>query len=231
MTRILVTRPEPGAKRTLDALAKLGLKADLISFSEIRPLIPKIPVDDFDALIVTSQNAIVHGDHFRRLFLNKPVFVVGERTAEQLQILGHQNVTWAENAQLLLEQLIKFAPKHSLYLCGKTRKPDLEAGLAKASLSFHSVEVYEAVPLADAATKLQSFVTNPSAAVVLFHAPSAVDEFVFALKNRPMPKEFQFLCMSAAIAAQLPVTWPNRKTIANQANETSMLHQLHKLLY
>lgn len=231
MTRVLVTRPEPGATRTLDTLLQLGFDAVSISFSEILPLNAKMPGGDFDALIITSQNAIVHADDLRHRFLAKQVYAVGERTAEQLQLLGHQNVVWSENAQMLVGKLIKAAPKRSLYLCGKTRKPDLEAGLAGVNLPFVSLEVYETVHLAGAAAKLEPLVTDPLATVVMFHAQSAVDGFAMAMKHRPLPKEFQFLCMSAAIAAQLPVTWPHLITIAEQPNEASMLHLLHKLLY
>jgi uroporphyrinogen-III synthase len=90
----LVTRPEPGATRTLNVLIERGIDAVSIPLTEILPLNFSVPNAEFDALIITSQNAIVHGAKLLAIHRSKPVFVVGQRTVETLRGDGHRNLAW-----------------------------------------------------------------------------------------------------------------------------------------
>ena len=228
MVRVLITRPEPGATRTLKALDVRGINATCLPLTEILPLEFETPTGNFDAIIITSQNAISHGAALLRQFMALPVFVVGRRTADSLE--GHTIAAWAETADALLPQINTTAPKRLLYICGQTRRPELEWGLKAAGNYVEAVEVYEAKPIESAPEALRRFFQIAQSTIVLLHAPSAVHALVSAINPRDIPETTQFLCLSAAIAAQLPPEWSNHIAIAERPDEASMLNQLDKLL-
>jgi uroporphyrinogen-III synthase len=228
VTRVLITRPEPGATRTLNALLAKGMDAKAIPLTEIRSLAFDKPSADFDALIITSQNAIVYGASVLSNFFGTPVFVVGKRTAGTLQ--GHTIAAWAETAEELLAKIKSQTPKRVLYICGQTRRPELETGLKSTGISVKAVEVYSANPVGSARVKLENFFQGSKSAIVLFHAPSAAQAFLNAADTQNMPETTRFLCLSTAIAAELPAEWQNQIAIAEHPDEAAMLDQLDKML-
>ncbi len=228
MARVLVTRPEPGATHTLNAILNRGIEATAIPLTEIQPLAFDVPVSDFDAFIITSQNAVRYGAELLALYVAKPVFVVGKRSAETFK--GHKIAAWAETALDLLPAIISQTPKNLLYICGKTRRPDLEIGLKAAGIHVKAVEVYRAKPAENTTQKLEAFFASTQNAIVLLHAPSAAELFVSALKGQKIPETARFLCMSAAIAVQLPSLWQNRVSFADKPDEAAMINQLDKML-
>ncbi|MGL4406738.1 MAG: uroporphyrinogen-III synthase, partial [Notoacmeibacter sp.] len=119
-TCVLVTRPEPGATRTVSALLERGIHAMAVCLTQILPLPTEVPGIGFDALIVTSQNGVRHGAALLKKYQSLPVFVVGKRTSDILKENGHHEVHWAENAQSLLALIFGAAPEHLLYICGQT---------------------------------------------------------------------------------------------------------------
>jgi uroporphyrinogen-III synthase len=228
VTRVLITRPEPGATRTLNALLAKGMEAKAIPLTEIRPLAFDKPSADFDALIITSQNAIVHGASVLSNFFGTPVFVVGKRTASTLQ--GHHIAACAETAEELLTKIQGQMPKRVLYICGQSRRPELEAGLKSKKISVKAVEVYSANPIGSAGIKLENFFQGSKSGIVLFHAPSAAQAFLNAIDARNVPETTRYLCLSTAIAAELPAEWQIKIAIAEHPDEAAMLDQLDKML-
>jgi uroporphyrinogen-III synthase len=236
--RVLVTRPEPGATRTVEALTARGIAAEAIALTEIQPVEFTMPGFDSDALIITSQNAILHGAALLESAAAKPVFAVGHRTAEMLAGQGFAGIKWAKTAGELLPVLTDSPHKRLLYICGQNRRPQLEAGLALAHRQCMAVEVYKSVESRDNAINLARFFANSEKSVVLLHAPSAATAFVSALSGLTragtlldmIPKTTQFLCMSAIIADALPLHWQHKVTIANCPDNTEMFNQLEKML-
>jgi uroporphyrinogen-III synthase len=230
MPRVLITRPEPGATRTVRRLAARGIDAVAIPVTGILPLAHQIPDANFDALIITSHNAMVHGAELLTLHQSKPAFVVGERTAELLRNQGFRHVIAAQTAQDLLPLIIARPPNRALYLCGQIRKPELEAGLAAAGITTTAVEVYMAKPENNAPAMLVSFFQHAPDSIVLCYAPSAAAAFVAAVQHQDLPPDTRFLCMSATIAAQLPAQWQKNTSIAMNPDDAAMSDQLHKML-
>ena len=227
MVRVLVTRPEPGASRTVKALNSKGIHARAICLTEILPLQFKLPAGNFDALIITSQNAIIHGAALLEDHKSAPVFAVGKRTAESLP--DNRIIDWAETAEGLLPKIINRAPKRLLYICGQTRRPELEAGLKNTGIKVDVVEVYSAKPAGNASEKLEKFFQSLESTIVLFHAPSAANIFVSAINRKSLAETTRFLCLSAAIAADLPAEWQNQITVAKHPDEATLLHELDGL--
>ncbi len=230
MTRVLVTRPEPGATRTLMALIERRVDAVSLPLTKIQPLNFVTPKPDFETLIITSQNAIGCAGTLLRGLAHVPVFAVGSRTAKTLQRLGHTTVKWAETAQDLLPLIIAHKPRSALYVCGQTRRPELEIGLSKARIPCRALEVYRAAPTENVSKALKAFFNDNPNPIILLHAPSAAEAFVLAMKDQNLPGSTRFLCMSAAISAPLPENWRALTTLAKQPDEEAMINQLDKML-
>lgn len=236
--RVLVTRPEPGATRTVEALIARGIAAEAIALTEIVPLSWIKPAFTCEALIITSRNAILHGAALLESATAKPVFAVGRSTAEMLAGQGFADIKWAKTADELLPVLTDSLHKRLLYICGQNRRPQLEAGLASAHRQCMAVEVYKSVESRDNAINLARFFANSEKSVVLLHAPSAATAFVAALSGLTVSETMldtilqttRFLCMSAVIAAALPLHWQHKVTIANDPDNTGMFNQLEKML-
>ena len=230
MTRVLVTRPEPGASRTMNALIARGIDAVSIPLTEIKALAFETPNREFDALIITSQNAIVHGASLLDRFKHLPVFAVGNRTAETLRHQGHCIQAWAETAQDLLPMIVALRPKHALYICGQTRRPELEAGLQNNSIPVTALETYRSTPIENIDIRMAAFFNSSAEPVILCHAPSAVDAFIVAMQHQNLPTKTQFLCMSQAILSQLPEHWQSKARISARPDEAAMIDMLDKML-
>ena len=89
MTRVLVLRPEPGASETVERAREHGLEAISIPLFAIEPLAWETPrADAFDALLLTSANAVRHGGHGLNALRGLPVYAVGPATADAARGAG-----------------------------------------------------------------------------------------------------------------------------------------------
>jgi uroporphyrinogen-III synthase len=86
---MIVVRPAPGDARTLARLAARGIAAESIPLFAVRP-VAWIPPDprDFDAVLLTSANALRHGGSGLDVLRHLPVVAVGEATATAARAAG-----------------------------------------------------------------------------------------------------------------------------------------------
>ena len=88
---ILVVRPEPGLSATVAAANAAGLNAIGYPLFEIEPREWDAPdPDTIDALLIGSANAIRHGGADLVKYLDKPVYAVGQTTAEAAREAGFE---------------------------------------------------------------------------------------------------------------------------------------------
>ncbi|MFU7529413.1 uroporphyrinogen-III synthase [Qipengyuania sp. ASV99] len=86
---VLIVRPEPGLSASLAAANALGLNAVGYPMFEIRAAAWHCPDPaEIDALIIGSANAIRHGGAGLDLLKGKPVYAVGESTADAARAVG-----------------------------------------------------------------------------------------------------------------------------------------------
>ncbi len=90
MTRaIAILRPQPGNAATAQAVRALGLEAVELPLFAVQPLPwSPPPAGDFDALLLTSANAVRHGGPGLRSLRPLPVIAVGAATAEAARDAG-----------------------------------------------------------------------------------------------------------------------------------------------
>jgi uroporphyrinogen-III synthase len=125
---IAVLRPEPGNRVTAAAIEARGRRAIRLPLFEARPVLWEVPDPaGFDALLLTSANALRHaGTNLARL-LALPVHAVGEVTAEAATRAGFAVATTGEaGAEALVAGAAAMGVRHALHLAGRERT--LEAG-------------------------------------------------------------------------------------------------------
>lgn len=125
---IAVLRPEPGNRVTAAAIAARGRIAIRMPLFELRPLAWEVPdAAAFDALILTSANAIRHGGAGLAALHSLPVHAVGQATAEAALRSGFDvRFVGNEGAAALIARAEAAGIRHALHLAGRERT--LEAG-------------------------------------------------------------------------------------------------------
>lgn len=164
---LLVLRPEPGASRTATRAAALGLEALVVPLFEIvaRDWAAPDPAG-FDALMITSANAIEQGGNRLKLYANLPVYAVGEATAQAARGAGFTTVHKGPgDANGLIDGLRRRGVARVLHLCGADRLEPDSRGIA-----IERIAVYAARPIAEPAGLGQALAQNP---VAMLHSPRA----------------------------------------------------------
>lgn len=154
MTRpIAVLRPEPGNRVTAIAIESRGHRAIRLPLFAARPIEWVVPeAQDYDALIVTSANAMRHGGAGLVRLLELPVWAVGKATAEAARRTGFRVVGVGDaGSAMLLEMAGAQGVRHALHLAGRERT--VEPGGIVADI--RTVYASEAVAVtAEAAARL-----------------------------------------------------------------------------
>jgi len=149
--RLLVTRPQAEAERTVAQLERRGHEALIAPVLTIEPVADAtFDPSQFDAIIMTSGNAArALQDHpALGLALKHPLFAVGGQTAQAARDAGFSNVMSAEGDAADLLALLRgrwVRGGRVLYLAGSDRSRDLAAELATSGITVETVVVYSAM--------------------------------------------------------------------------------------
>jgi uroporphyrinogen-III synthase len=148
--RILVTRPEPDAKRQAERLMQLGHETLLTPLLRIE-FLPSVPLelDGVGALIVTSRNALraLEAHPQRGEAVQRPLYAVGDATAELARELGFSDITTGPGTGEALGKLIQERSKCAtlLHLSGETVAFDLKAALETEGFDVRQPILYRAM--------------------------------------------------------------------------------------
>lgn len=118
--KLLVTRPQHQAEATAVRLRAMGHEPIICPLLRIEPLPWQRPGGDFDAVVLTSANALFAEIPADLLAL--PAHCVGKRTAEAARRAGFRDVRLTAEgggAASLFAALTKQGPAHLLHLSGK----------------------------------------------------------------------------------------------------------------
>ena len=120
---IAVIRPEPGNRVTAAVIEAAGRKAIRLPLFEARPVAWEVPDPAaFDALIVTSANAMRHGGMGLARLLDLPVYAVGEATAEAARRIGFRiAATGSTGSAELIATAGREGVIRALHLAGRER--------------------------------------------------------------------------------------------------------------
>lgn len=121
MRRLAIVRPEPAASATVERARAIGLDAFALPLFEVEAVAWTIPdTRAFDALLLTSANAVRHVgaglDELRRL----PAYAVGDATASAARDAGFDVAASGDGG---IDQLLASAPAdlRLLHVCGEHR--------------------------------------------------------------------------------------------------------------
>lgn len=144
MTRpIAVLRPEPGNRVTAAAIEAAGRTAIRLPLFAAAPVAWDVPdPGDFDALILTSANAVRHGGAGLQSLIGLPVHAVGRVTGEAARRFGFHVVTNGDSgAAGLLERVEAADVRRALHLAGRQRT------IAAGGIVAEVLTVYASEPL------------------------------------------------------------------------------------
>ncbi|MBN8809100.1 MAG: uroporphyrinogen-III synthase [Sphingomonas sp.] len=162
---VAVLRPEPGNAATIARLDAIGLATIRLPLFEVRALdwAPSDP-SVFDALILTSANAVRFGGAGLAELRDLPVHAVGATTAAAAREAGFTiAVTGDADAAALVDRMAAIGVRRALLLAGRERKLDAGGIVAQAEAVYAS----EPLPVAPAT------VARLDGAVALLHSARA----------------------------------------------------------
>lgn len=166
MRRVAVLRPEPGASATVERARARGLDAFAIPLFAIEPVDwPAPDPGDFDALLLTSANALRSAGQQLAGLRALPVHAVGAATAEAAREAGFDIASTGDAG---VERLLgSIEPGlRLLHLCGEDRRTSAAGG--------HQVT---AVPVYRAQPRDEADLGQAEGSVALIHSPRAGERF------------------------------------------------------
>jgi len=204
---ILVLRPEPGAGETVQRLRGRGLEAIAAPLFTVEPVAwePPDPVR-FDALLLTSANAVRHGGDRFGEFRGLPVHAVGETTAAAARDAGFDVASSGDGGvdRLLgsIDQRLRL-----LHLCGTDRREP-----ADAPQQITPVAVYQATAIE------RPDLPRGEDSVALIHSPRAAARFaeLIALPDR---SSIAIAAISGVAAAAAGDGWKAVEAAAQPSEE------------
>jgi len=208
MTKVIVLRPEPGASETVDRAKARGLDAVAIPLFAIESLEWSAPEPaGFDALLLTSANALRFGGEQLANVRGLPVHAVGMATAEAARDAGFDI---ASSGDAGIERLLGSleANLKLLHLCGEDRREPREA-----KQKITAVTVYRAKPVD--ATDLGGI----RGAIALIHSPRAGQRFAELVSDRGATS---IAAISEAAAEAVGEGWA-RIEVADQPSDDALL--------
>ncbi len=129
MRKLLLLRPEPGLSASAQRAREMGLEVIACSLFEIVPIEWEAPNPaDYDALLLTSANAIRHGGPVMMSMKSLPVHAVGQATAAAARESGFQVETVGDCD--VADLLTNLPPSlRLLHLAGEDHREIEDAGI------------------------------------------------------------------------------------------------------
>lgn len=238
---ILVTRPHPDNDATLATLRQRGFEALAAPVLRFEPLPFHDDEADYDAIILTSANALRGLDRGAGRLLPLPLFAVGTHTADAARAAGFAKVIVAKGDAISLRDLVLARVKAGeldasatlLYLAGADLSRDLAGELSEQGLSVVTHTTYRMVPVAALPTAVcDAFMANRITAVLHYSQRSA-QAFLDAIRADGIEISALALpqcCISAAVAAVLHDAGATNVVVAARPDEDALLEALDRTL-
>lgn len=190
MKPLLVLRPEPGNRATVDRARALRLEPVPCPLFAVEAVAWTVPDARADYILFTSANALRHGGKQLASLTALPALAVGPATADAARAAGFDvAMTGDEGVDALLAALTGI--RRLLHLAGAAHRP---------ALTRHAIEtvvVYRSVALAGC-------VIPNGRLVALVHSPRAGERFA---EMAPERANIAIAAISAAAAAPCGTGW------------------------
>lgn len=220
---LAVLRPEPGNAATARRIEALDLTAIRLPLFEVRALAwtPPDPAR-FDALIITSANAVRHGGAALGLYRHLPVFAVGRATADAARAAGFAvRATGTDNAAALVAEARHHGVIHALHLSGReVGEVGDDGGSIAQRIPVYASEACEVTP-AGLATLAGS--------VALVHSPRAGSRLAELIEGSGVPRATIHLAAIGARAAEAAGPGWAAVALADRPTDDALIAAAHRL--
>lgn len=190
MTRAaIVLRPAPGDAQTIARLTALGVTARALPLFRIHPVAWSLPSGEFDALLVTSANAIRHAGAGLEAMRELPVVAVGEASADVARAAGFNvRIVGASDGPAIVAEARAAGLRRLLHLTGRDR-------MALPDVCDVAVYASDALDLPHGA------LDRVRGQVVLLHSPRAARRFAALIDRDGVPRDsVSIAALSEAVA-------------------------------
>ncbi len=235
MRRVLVTRPQPDAVLTAARLQAAGYQPVCLPVSETVATGTSLPKSGFDAVAVTSANALRHIEpDVLAPYRHLPLYAVGDKTGAAARQAGFTNIYAGDGWGLHLGRHVAAEMPvggRVLYLTGKVRRPDFEAQLEAAGIRLTVAETYDTRAVAYDQAQLAAILSGGAAEVILLYSAVAARQFMVldAQMQGAFLKGAKYIfCLSHRIAAELPKDCAAQLHISDTPDEEALLRLLER---
>ncbi|MDR6631669.1 uroporphyrinogen-III synthase [Phyllobacterium sp. 1468] len=235
MKTVLVTRPQPGATKTAERLLGNNFLPLVLPLTKIVQLPVKTPNGKFDAIAVTSANALRQApDKVLQPFLSLPCFVVGEATADAARARGFETVTTGDRdgaslAQTIGEELCTGA--RVLYVAGRVRAPDFEQALHTLGMRSKPVMTYDTILVSYTTEFLAEFFGKGNIDHCLLYSRWGAEVFLRLKSQTEIAHHFDntsIFCLSSRVAKALAGVNKALIHVADRPDEDALFDVLQK---
>ena len=217
---VLILRPQPGAARTAERARALGLRPVEAPLFTVRAVAWEPPGDDFEAVMLTSANAVRHAGDALASLRRLPCYAVGPATAEAAREVGFADVrTGPADAAALLERMAADGIRGALHLAGRDR-----LDLRQADVRVRAVTVYAADALDQLPGEAEAAIAR--GALVLVHSPRAAALLAKLAGDRR--GGIRIAAISAAAAEAASTGWAD-VSVAERPRDEALLELAAKL--
>lgn len=205
MKRLLVLRPEPGNRATVERAREMGLEPVPCPLFAVEAVDWTAPDSRADYILFTSANALRHGGEKLANLTALAALAVGPATADAAREAGFGvAMTGDEGVDALLEALP--GTQRLLHLAGADHRH------APTRHAIETVVVYRSVALA-------APVIPPGRLVALVHSPRAGARFAELASDRA---SISIAAISAAVAGACGAGWATIE-VADQPSDRALL--------
>lgn len=232
--RVLVFRPQPDAERSTEALRDRGQKPIVAPLFTVAPSAEPMPAGPFDALVLTSANAVPALAEAPPAWRGLPAFCVGSRTAEAARAAGFAPQSAKGNRSALLALILDGLPpaQKLLFVAGRDRHDDLPEQLRAAGHVVTIWTAYEAKAVEALPEPAAEALRSGQVDAALHYSPRSAQVFLdlagkagLAEQARALPQ----LALSAEIAAPLIAAGADTVLVAEHPEEAALFAALDQL--
>lgn len=217
--------------RTAEKLAARGHEACLAPVTRIVPTGDPMPSEPYDVLIVTSAHAEAA---LAALDRTRPVFAVGERTAEPLRAAGFADIAVAEGDAVSLVRLIRDTLASGLtllHVSARHHKEEPALSLRAAGFTILQWEAYEAKAVERLPDSAVAALRSGQIGAALHYSRRSADLVIRLAGEAGLASSLlgvPHLCLSADVAA--PLKSAGAATfVAEEPSEEALLRLLDRV--
>jgi uroporphyrinogen-III synthase len=164
------------------------------------------------------------------IHLERPVFAVGDATAEEARAIGFTSVTASSGSGIeLAETIAKHAGGAVVYLAGSPRAATFERRAQETGLQIVVVECYRMEPIEPSPETLETILTDQRPDAVLLYSRQTAENFFHAAAAQMQDgstEGMRFLCLSKSVGEVIPASMQSAVSIAEMPEERSLLSLL-----